>query len=70
MRKVVESGDTARMIAELLVENDIHLGEGQIAPAWAGMAAMSGYVGSPVFRVGDETFVGRHHLPLIRARFG
>ena len=70
MRKVVESGDTARMTAELLAENDIHLDEGHIAPAWAGMAEMSGYVGSPVFRVGDETFVGRQHLPLIRARFG
>jgi 2-hydroxychromene-2-carboxylate isomerase len=29
----------------------------------------SGYVGSPVFRVGDEIYVGRQHLPLIRARF-
>ena len=29
----------------------------------------SGYVGSPVFKVGDEIYVGRQHLPLIRARF-
>ena len=69
MQKVVERGDTTRMIADLLEQHDIHLNDGEIAAAWAGMASMSGYVGSPVFRIGDETFVGRQHLPLIRARF-
>jgi len=35
---------------------------------WQGMASMSGYVGSPMFRLGEESFVGRQHLPLISAR--
>ena len=35
---------------------------------WQGMASMSGYVGSPIFRLGEESFVGRQHLPLIAAR--
>lgn len=30
--------------------------------------AAAGYLGGPVFRLGDEVFVGRQHLPLIRAR--
>jgi hypothetical protein len=40
------------------------LQEGGLAVAWAG----AGYVSSPVFSHGEETFVGRQHLPLIRAR--
>ena len=33
-----------------------------------GFSALGGYVGSPVFSLGEETFIGRQHLPLIRAR--
>lgn len=60
----LKTGDIAPAIASLLQQNDISLREGQIATALSG----AGYVGSPVFRLGEETFVGRQHLPLIRAR--
>ena len=30
--------------------------------------AAAAYFGGPVFRLGEEVFVGRQHLPLIRAR--
>jgi hypothetical protein len=30
--------------------------------------AAAAYLGGPVFRLGEEIFVGRQHLPLIRAR--
>ena len=32
------------------------------------IGSSTGYVGSPVFLLGEETFIGRHHLPLIGAR--
>jgi 2-hydroxychromene-2-carboxylate isomerase len=51
-------------IASLLEQHDISLQEGGISAAWGG----AGYVSSPVFRLGEEIFVGRQHLPLIRAR--
>jgi hypothetical protein len=57
-------GDIAAVTATLLEQNDIGLQEGGLAVAWAG----AGYVSSPVFSLGEETFVGRQHLPLIRAR--
>ena len=69
MRQILESGDTEGSIDRLLKENGIYLQDGQIPSAWAGMTTRSGYVGSPIFRIGEETFVGRQHLPLIRARF-
>jgi 2-hydroxychromene-2-carboxylate isomerase len=56
-------------IDETLTKAGIHLAEGGAIDSWAGMASMAGYVGSPVFRIGEETFVGRQHLPLIQARF-
>lgn len=56
-------------IDDALNKADIQLAEGGAIDSWAGMASMSGYVGSPVFRIGEETFVGRQHLPLIKARF-
>jgi 2-hydroxychromene-2-carboxylate isomerase len=56
-------------IDEALTKAGIHLAEGGAIDSWAGMASMAGYVGSPVFRIGEETFVGRQHLPLIQARF-
>ncbi len=57
--------DVASATRRLLQNSEIHLGTGEPAAAWAG----AGYVSSPVFRVGEEVFVGRQHLPLIRARF-
>jgi len=57
--------DVASATTRLLENSGIHLGTGEQGAAWVG----SGYVGSPVFRVGEELFVGRQHLPLIRARF-
>ena len=57
-------------IDSLLANHGVRLIEKEVAVAWAGMASLSGYVGSPVFKLGEETFVGRQHLPLIRARLG
>jgi 2-hydroxychromene-2-carboxylate isomerase len=57
-------GDIASVTATLLEQNNISLQEGGLAAARAG----AGYVSSPVFSLGEETFVGRQHLPLIRAR--
>jgi 2-hydroxychromene-2-carboxylate isomerase len=56
-------------IEEALEKAGIELASGAELDTWGGMASMSGYVGSPVFRIGEETFVGRQHLPLIAARF-
>ncbi|MCB1856523.1 MAG: hypothetical protein KDI05_16670, partial [Halieaceae bacterium] len=61
-------GDCASRIRALLTQHGIALREGEVAADWAGYASLDGYVGSPVFRLGEETFVGRQHLPLIRAR--
>ncbi len=58
----------APAIDEALQDAGITLADGGSLDNWAGMASMSGYVGSPVFRIGEETFVGRQHLPLIQAR--
>ena len=69
MRQILEGGNTGGSIDRLLKENDICVQDGEVPAAWAGMTSQSGYVGSPVFRIGEETFVGRQHLPLIRARF-
>ena len=69
VQEILEAGDIAQGMETLLKRSDIHLRAGEVAAAWAGFASLSGYVGSPVFRIGDETFVGRQHLPLIRARF-
>jgi len=59
-------GDIASVTATLLEQNNISLQEGGLAAAWV----EAGYVSSPVFSLGEETFVGRQHLPLIRARLG
>ena len=57
--------DGASAIASLLAENSIQLQEnGSIEEIDA-----AAYLGGPVFRLGDELFVGRQHLPLIRRRF-
>lgn len=61
-------GDSASRIRALLTQHGIVLREDEVAADWAGYASLDGYVGSPVFRLGEETFVGRQHLPLIRAR--
>lgn len=55
-------------IDEVLVQAGVTLTGGGSIDAWEGMASMPGYVGSPVFRIGAETFVGRQHLPLVQAR--
>jgi len=58
------SRDIAPVTAALLEQNGISLQEGGLATAMG----ESGYVSSPIFSLGEETFVGRQHLPLIRAR--
>jgi len=57
-------GFSGQLTTSLLEQYDICLPEGGSAVAWAG----AGYVSSPVFRLGEEIFVGRQHLPLVRAR--
>lgn len=64
MTQALASGDIAPVTATLLEQNGISLQEGGLAVAGAG----AGYVSGPVFSLGEETFVGRQHLPLIRAR--
>jgi 2-hydroxychromene-2-carboxylate isomerase len=56
--------DIAAATAALLEQYAIKLEASGSAAAWAS----AGYVSSPVFRLGEELFVGRQHLPLIRAR--
>jgi 2-hydroxychromene-2-carboxylate isomerase len=68
MTQHVEPGEIAAGIHALLEQHDIALRDGEVAASWAGFSSLGGYVGSPVFRLGEETFVGRQHLPLIRAR--
>jgi 2-hydroxychromene-2-carboxylate isomerase len=51
-------------ITSLLRQNDISLQESE---STEGVAAAA-YLGGTVFRLGEEIFVGRQHLPLIRAR--
>lgn len=55
-------------IDAVLDQASIVLAQAGSIDSWAGMASMAGYVGSPVFRIEEETFVGRQHLPLVRAR--
>ena len=59
------NGDVQSLIVEELERNNIALRREALETPVGG----SGYVGSPVFKVGDEIYVGRQHLPLIRARF-
>tara|TARA_R110001592_G_scaffold336960_1_gene622805 strand:+ start:72994 stop:74094 length:1101 start_codon:yes stop_codon:yes gene_type:complete len=59
------AGDAAaKAVASALDQYGINLQEDK---SGEGIAA-AGYLGGPVFRLGDEVFVGRQHLPLIRAR--
>ncbi len=64
----IEDDEVAGRIHAVLGQHGISLQDGEVAAAWAGFSSLGGYVGSPVFRLGEETFVGRQHLPLIRAR--
>jgi 2-hydroxychromene-2-carboxylate isomerase len=59
------SGEIAPATAALLERNDISLQESGFPGAWVG----AGNLRSPVFSIGEETFIGRQHLPLIKARF-
>lgn len=68
MARVDEANELATRILATLQQHGVVLQDGEVAAAWAGFLSLGGYVGSPVFRLGDETFVGRQHLPLIRAR--
>ena len=61
----VTRGETAQAVASLIDQYGITL---QSNAASDGIAAAA-YLGGPVFRLGEEVFVGRQHLPLIRARF-
>lgn len=57
-------GDFAQAVASLIDQYSITLQEDGSTD---GIAAAA-YLGGPVFRLGEEVFVGRQHLPLIRAR--
>ena len=65
MPKGQASGDIASATAALLEQYGINLQEIGFPGVWAG----AGKSGSPLFNLGEETFVGRQHLPLIKARF-
>lgn len=60
----VTSRDTARAVASVIEQYGITVQDDE---SGEGVAAAA-YLGGPVFRLGDEVFVGRQHLPLIRAR--
>jgi 2-hydroxychromene-2-carboxylate isomerase len=63
----VIAGEASRQaVASLLDHYNITLHEDGSAD---GIAAAA-YLGGPVFRLGEEIFVGRQHWPLIRARLG
>ena len=64
-----DGADIERSVSELIEQNKISLQDGDVPDTWSAMGSAPGYVGSPVFHLGDEVFVGRQHLPLIRARF-
>ncbi len=55
-------------IKDLLQARAVTLLDGTAWDTGVGFASLGGYVGSPLFKLGEETFVGRQHLPLIRAR--
>jgi len=57
-------GDCAQAVASLINQYSITIQEDGSTD---GIAAAA-YLGGPVFRLGEEVFVGRQHLPLIRAR--
>jgi len=56
--------DCAQAVASLIDRYSITIEEDGSTD---GIAAAA-YLGGPVFRLGEEVFVGRQHLPLIRAR--
>ncbi|MFT7174750.1 MAG: 2-hydroxychromene-2-carboxylate isomerase [Halioglobus sp.] len=56
----IANGDVVSQTRQLLREHDIELRA-------EGLAGIS-YLNSPVFRLGQETYIGRQHLPLIRAQ--
>jgi 2-hydroxychromene-2-carboxylate isomerase len=62
-------GDIPGRVVDLLRQNNIEIAD--TTPPDSGQSPVSapGYVGSPVFMQGQEVYVGRQHLPLIRARF-
>lgn len=57
----LNSSDIGRATRQLLDEQSIEL--------VAERAVSAGFTRSPVFVVGEERYIGRQHLPLIRARF-
>lgn len=59
------TGDDSLTIASMLERYNINLQHDKSAE---GVAAAA-YLGGPIFRLGEEIFVGRQHLPLIRALF-
>ena len=61
---IAAGGGIGAATAALLEHHAIRLEPGGPSAEWAS----AGYVSSPVFRLGEELFVGRQHLPLIRAR--
>jgi 2-hydroxychromene-2-carboxylate isomerase len=62
-RKLAE-GFSAGLTTSLLEQHGVSLQQVGAPVAWGG----AGYVSSPVFSLDEEVFVGRQHLPLLRAR--
>lgn len=62
-RQLAEGFD-ARLTSSLLEQHGVSLQQVGAPVAWGG----AGYVSSPVFSLDEEVFVGRQHLPLLRAR--
>jgi len=61
---IAQNRDIASATTALLGQYGGRLEQREPAAEWSG----AGYVSSPVFRLGEEIFIGRQHLPLIRAR--
>ena len=64
MGRQLAEGFNARLTTSLLEQYGVSLQQVGPPVAWGG----AGYVSSPVFSLGEEVFVGRQHLPLLRAR--
>ncbi|MEM8661426.1 MAG: DsbA family protein [Pseudomonadota bacterium] len=61
---VLNGRNASQAVADKLAQHNISL---ESLPAEDGVAAAT-YLREPLFRLGDEIFVGRAHLPLIEAR--
>ena len=64
LERVVAADETEQAVASMIDQYNITLQDVESTDDIAAAA----YFGGPVFRLGEEVFVGRQHLPLIRAR--